>query len=162
MGGRQVRTGDQWGNIYDHHAVVYEWDNGVRVYSFTRQMADCYMQTEDIVLGTKGQANILANEIIGENPWRYPRDKKRSDPGMYDIEHAELFKSIRDGQPINNGLYMSYSTLLAIMGRMATYTGQRVTWDMALNSQENLTPERYEWGDVKTPEVAMPGTTKFA
>jgi predicted dehydrogenase len=162
MGGRQVRTGPEWGNIYDHHAVVYEWDNGVRCYSFTRQMADCHMETEDIVLGTKGQAKILANEITGENPWRYPRDKKRSDPGMYDIEHMELFKSIRDGQPINNGLYMSYSTLLAIMGRMATYTGQRITWDMALNSEENLTPERYEWGDVRTPGVAMPGKTKFA
>jgi hypothetical protein len=80
---------------------------------------------------------------------------------MYDVEHAELFASIKAGKPINNGLYMSYSTLLAIMGRMATYTGERITWDMALNSQEKLGPERYEWGDVKPPEVAMPGITKF-
>ncbi|MCU0879738.1 MAG: hypothetical protein MUF06_18335 [Pirellulaceae bacterium] len=117
-----------------------------------------YNQTEDIILGTKGQAKVIAHEIqSGEERWRYRGPK----PGMYDVEHVELFKSIKDGKPINNGLYMSYSTLLAIMGRMATYTGERITWDMAMNSQENLTPETYEWGDVKVPEVAMPGKTKF-
>jgi predicted dehydrogenase len=160
MGGRQVRTGPEWGNIYDHHAVAYEWPNGVRMFSFTRQMAgeNMYNQTEDIILGTKGQAKVIAHEIqSGEERWRYRGPK----PGMYDVEHVELFKSIKDGKPINNGLYMSYSTLLAIMGRMATYTGERITWDMAMNSQENLTPETYEWGDVKVPEVAMPGKTKF-
>ena len=81
---------------------------------------------------------------------------------MYDQEHTELFASIRAGKPINNGHYMSYSTLLAIMGRMATYTGQEITWEMAMNSQEDLTPARYEWGDIKVPEVAMPGKTKFS
>jgi predicted dehydrogenase len=158
MGGRQVRTGPEWGNIYDHHAVVYEWANGVRVYSLTRQMADCAMETEDIVLGTKGQARVIKHEITsGEEKWRYRGEK----PSMYDVEHVELFASLKAGKPINNGTYMSYSTLLAIMGRMATYTGQKITWEAALNSQENLTPERYEWGDVKVPEVAMPGKTKF-
>jgi predicted dehydrogenase len=161
MGGRQVRTGPEWGNIYDHHAVAYEWDNGVRVYSFTRQMAGerMFNETEDIVLGTKGQARVIKHEITTEgDKWRYRGEK----PGMYDVEHAELFASIKAGKPINNGLYMSYSTLLAVMGRMATYTGERITWDMALNSQEKLGPERYEWGDVKSPEVAMPGKTNFA
>jgi predicted dehydrogenase len=158
LGGRQVRTGPEWGNIYDHHAVVYEWAGGVRVFSFTRQMHECAMETEDIVLGTKGQARVIKHEIDSpEGKWRYRGDK----PSMYDVEHVELFKSIKDGKPINNGEYMSYSTLLAIMGRMATYTGQRITWEMAMNSQEDLTPERYEWGDVKVPAVAMPGITKF-
>ena len=82
---------------------------------------------------------------------------------MYDVEHVELFKSIKEGKPINNGQYMCYSTMLAIMGRMATYTGQRITWDEALNSKQDLTPESYEWGPVKLPpgalDVAMPGTT---
>ncbi|MEX2176165.1 MAG: Gfo/Idh/MocA family oxidoreductase [Pirellulaceae bacterium] len=160
MGGRQVRTGAEWGNIYDHHAVAYEWPNNVMVYSFTRQMAGekMFNETEDLVLGTKGQARVIKHEIVsGEDKWRYRGPK----PGMYDVEHAELFASIKAGKPINNGLYMSYSTLLAIMGRMATYTGERITWDMALNSQENLTPAGYEWGDIPVPEVAMPGKTQF-
>ena len=84
---------------------------------------------------------------------------------MYDVEHVELFKSIRDGNPINNGQYMCYSTLLAIMGRMATYTGQRITWEDAMNSKLDLTPESYAWGPVKLPPealaVAMPGKTPF-
>jgi myo-inositol 2-dehydrogenase / D-chiro-inositol 1-dehydrogenase len=162
MGGRQVRTEPQYGNIYDHHAVVYEWANGVRVFAFTRQMAGQKMfnQTEDIILGTKGQANVIKHEIMaGGDIWKYRGDK----PSMYDVEHAELFKSIKDGKPINNGVYMSYSTMLAILGRMATYTGQRITWDEAMNSQLNLTPESYDWGPVKLPtealSVAMPGKT---
>jgi hypothetical protein len=163
LGGRQVRTGDEWGNIFDHHAVVYEWENGVRVYSFTRQMHECAMETEDIVLGTKGQARVIKHEIVsGGETWRYRGEK----PGMYDVEHAELFKSIKDGKPINNGTYMSYSTMLAIMGRMATYTGQRITWEDAMNSQEDLTPKSYALGPVELPEsalkVALPGVTKFS
>jgi myo-inositol 2-dehydrogenase / D-chiro-inositol 1-dehydrogenase len=162
MGGRQVRTEPQYGNIYDHHAVVYEWANGVRVFAFTRQMAGQKMfnQTEDIILGTKGQANVIKHEIMaGGDTWKYRGDK----PSMYDVEHAELFQSIKDGKPINNGVYMSYSTMLAILGRMATYTGQRITWDEAMNSQLNLTPQSYDWGPVKLPpealSVAMPGKT---
>jgi predicted dehydrogenase len=162
MGGRQVRTEPQYGNIYDHHAVVYEWANGVRVFAFTRQMAGqkLFNQTEDIILGTKGQANVIKHEITaGGETWKYRGDK----PSMYDVEHAELFKSIKAGQPINNGTYMCYSTMLAILGRMATYTGQRITWDDAINSKLDLTPESYEWGDVKLPPealaVAMPGKT---
>ncbi len=162
MGGRQVRTEPQYGNIYDHHAVVYEWANGVRVFAFTRQMAGQKMfnNTEDIILGTKGQANVIKHEInAGGETWKYRGDK----PSMYDVEHAELFKSIRDGNPINNGVYMCYSTMLAILGRMATYTGQRITWDDALNSKLDLTPESYDWGPVKLPPeslaVAMPGKT---
>ncbi len=158
LGGRQVRTGPEWGNIYDHHAVVYEWANGVKCFAFTRQMAGCSNETEDFVMGTKGRAQILAHTITsGDDKWKYRGDK----PSMYDQEHVELFKSIRDGKPINNGTYMSYSTLFAIMGRMATYTGQNITWEQAMNSTEDLTPAAYEWGEVKVPGVAMPGITKF-
>lgn len=165
LGGRQVRTGPDWGNIYDHHAVIYEWANGVRVFAFTRQMADCFPETDDIILGTKGQARILKNEITGENPWKYPREQKRADKGMYDIEHDELFASIKAGKPLNNGIYMSYSTMLAILGRMATYTGQRITWDEAINSKLDLTPKSYAMGPVELPpgvlDVATPGVTKL-
>jgi predicted dehydrogenase len=162
LGGRQVRTEPMWGNIYDHHAVCYEWDSGVKTFAYTRQMKGCKNDTDDYVLGTKGKAIVLGTgnrpRIVNEQgEWRYDGPS----PSMYDVEHQELFAAIRAGQTINNGTYMSYSTLLAIMGRMACYTGQEVTWDMALNSQEDLSPEKYEWGDVKIPEVAMPGVTKF-
>jgi predicted dehydrogenase len=159
LGGRQVRTDPKWGHIYDHFATCYEWENGVKMYSYTRQMAGCKNTVEDYMLGTQGRAEVLRNHIQGRGePWKYSGPKA----SMYDIEHKELFEAIRSGQTINNGTYMSYSTLLAIMGRMACYTGQEITWDMAMNSQENLSPEKYEWGDVKIPEVAMPGITKFS
>lgn len=162
LGGRQVRTGPQWGNIYDHHAVVYEWPN-VRVFSFTRQMEKCANETEDIIFGTKGKARVIKHEIeAGGDTWRYRGEK----PSMYDVEHDELFKSIKAEKPINNGQYMCYSTMLAIMGRMATYTGQRVTWEAAWNSTQDMTPRNYAWGPVELPpevlEVAMPGRTKLA
>ena len=122
-------------------------------------MADCHNDTEDYVIGTKGRASILKNEIIaGGETWRYKGDK----PSMYDVEHIELFAAIRAGKPINNGSYMCSSTLFGIMGRMATYTGKQVTWDQALNSKEDLSPAKYEWMNVPTPEVPMPGQTKLA
>jgi len=143
------------GHIYDHFATCYEWENGVKMYSYTRQMPGCKNTVEDYMLGTKGRAEVLRNYVQGEGePWQYK--KPPNEPSMYDVEHQELFAAIRAGQTINNGTYMSYSTLLAIMGRMACYTGQEITWDMALNSKEDLSPEKYEWGDVKIPEVAMP------
>ena len=80
---------------------------------------------------------------------------------MYQNEHNELFASIRKGEPINNGDYMTKSTLMAIMGRMATYTGQVITWEQALNSKEDLTPAQYAFGPMPMPTVAMPGVTKF-
>lgn len=158
LGGRQVRTDPKWGNIYDHFATCYEWENGTKMYSYTRQMAGCKNTVEDYMLGTKGRAAVLQNLIQGPGePWKYSGPKT----SMYDQEHKELFAAIRNGQTINNGTYMSYSTLLAIMARMSCYTGQEITWDMALNSQESLTPAEYAWGDVKIPEVPMPGVTKF-
>ena len=82
---------------------------------------------------------------------------------MYDVEHVELFASIRAGKPINNGDYMANSSMLAVMGRMCTYTGQTLTWDQCFNSQERLGPTEYAWNDnVPATTVAIPGRTKFA
>ena len=81
---------------------------------------------------------------------------------MYEVEHKEMFEAIRAGNPINNGVYMARSTMMAIMGRMACYTGQRIESEKALNSSEDLRPEKYEFGDIKIPAVAMPGQTPFA
>jgi hypothetical protein len=91
------------------------------------------------------------------NTWVY-RGKPKD---MYQVEHDELFASIRKGTPINNGDYMAKSTLIAIMGRMAAYTGKQITWEMALNSKENLSPAQYEWGAMPEPVVAIPGVTAF-
>ncbi len=168
LGGRQVRTDPKYGTIYDHHAVVYEYAEEVPVFSYCRQMGGCYNEVTDTFIGTKGRCFMNPPRILqieGENPWSY------DGPGgnMYDLEHVALFQSIRDGRPINNGQYMAYSTMLAILGRMVTYTGQRLTWEEALNSVEDLSPADYAW-DAQPPvlpdenghyPVAMPGQTKF-
>lgn len=165
LGGRQVRTDPAYGNIFDHHAVCYEFPGRVPVHSYCRQMAGCYNETNDVILGTKGRANVLKFRIEGENPWRYTGP----DCNMYDVEHQELFAAIRSGTPINNGVYMARSTMTAILGRMATYTGQAITWDDAINSPEALAPAEYGF-DAQPPimpdaqgryPVATPGVTKF-
>lgn len=158
LGGRQVRTGPEYGHIFDHHAVVYEYANGTKVFAYTRQQDGCKVDVEDYFIGTKGRAQVLRHAITGENAWRYTGKKNN----MYQTEHDELFASIRSGNPINNGVFMARSTLLAIMGRMATYTGKEVTWEQALNSQERLGPDKYDWGSLGVPDVAQPGRTPLA
>lgn len=157
LGGRQVRVEEQWGNIYDHFAVVYEYETGAKMFSFCRQQNGCANDTNDYFIGTKGKANILKNTIEGEKSWRYEGPK----PSMYQVEHDELFASLRAGNAINNGHYMALSSMLAIMGRMASYTGKTITWKEAINSQEDLTPASYEFGPLPVPPVAKPGVTQF-
>jgi predicted dehydrogenase len=161
LGGRQVRTGPQSGNIYDHHSVVYEYPNGSKLHSNCRQIPGCHNNMSAQATGTKGKAFFSESrgglKITGEQPWTYTGLENN----FYQTEHDELFASIRNGKPINNGEYMAKSTLLAIMGRMATYTGQAITWEQAMNSKEDLTPASYDWGALPTPPVAMPGLTKF-
>jgi predicted dehydrogenase len=159
MGGRQVRTEVIYGNIYDHHSVTYEYENGTRIFSNTRQQPGCKNNMSAKVAGAKGSAEVSESrlEITSPSSWRF-RDKVKN---MYQVEHDELFAGIRSGQPLNNGEYMAKSTLLAIMGRMATYTGQEVTWEQALNSQEDLTPEAYAWGPAPEAKIAVPGITKL-
>ena len=157
LGGRQVRTDPKWGNIYDHHAVCYEYDNGLKVFAYTRQMENCWNQVDDFVYGTQGKATLLKHEIEGKEQWKHTGPR----PSMYDIEHEELFAGIRSGNIINNGVYMANSTMVAIMGRMACYTGELIETEKAMKSEENLTPAGYEFGDIPVPEVPMPGQTKF-
>jgi myo-inositol 2-dehydrogenase / D-chiro-inositol 1-dehydrogenase len=160
-GGRQVRTGADYGHIFDHFSLVYSYENGARGYHFCRQQAGCAMENADYFIGTKGIAKINAFgplTISGQNPWRFQGER----PDMYQVEHDELFASIRKGEPINHGTWMAHSTLLAIMGRMAGYTGQVITWEQALNSQEQLGPSKLDWdAPIPVPPVAMPGQTQF-
>jgi predicted dehydrogenase len=163
-GGRQVRTAPKYGNIFDHFEIVYEYANGVRGFLFTRQQAGCANDNSAVYFGTKGIGRDLGFsgtgvfDENGERTWRYNGPK----PVMYDVEHAEFFASIRSGRHINDGDRMATSTMVGIMGRMAAYTGQEISYEQALNSQEKLVPDDLTW-DSPAPEVkvAMPGQTKF-
>ena len=162
LGGRQVRTGKEFGHIFDHHAVCFEYANGVKLFSYCRQQDGTHNDVTDYVLGTKGTARVMQHTITdrdGKTLWRH---KKSPKDDMYQNEHDELFAGVRAGKPINNGDYMCKSTLLGILGRMATYTGQVITWEMAFNSKEDLTPAKYEFGPLPLAPVPMPGVTKFA
>lgn len=160
VGGRQIPNHE--GNIYDHMEVNYEYAHGVRAFLGCRQQTGCYSENRDYLMGTKGLGNIGGRrapvEITGANPWTYSGPT----PDMYQVEHNELFASIRAGKPINDGPWMCSSTLMAIMGRMAAYTGQEISWEQALNSQEKLVPDQLDW-NMKLPiaPMAMPGQTKF-
>ena len=166
LGGRQVHSDVTIGNIYDHHAVVYEYPNGVRLYSHCRRQAGCYNEVSDHFLGTTGRANVLKNQIEGQTEWRYRGPKGNK----YVLEHETLFTSIRNGKPVNDGVFMARSTMLAILGRMVTYTGKEITWDAAINSSQRLAPASYAW-DADPPvlpdangnyPIAVPGVTQFA
>jgi myo-inositol 2-dehydrogenase / D-chiro-inositol 1-dehydrogenase len=160
LGGRQMRTDPKWGNIFDHHSVVYEYKSGVRVFSNCRQQSGDTPMLNDVsdhIIGTKGSAQLMKHTITAGKTWEF--DGQNSE--MYDQEHVELFSGIRKGEPVNNGLDGAHSTLMSIMGRMATYTGMKITWDMAMKSKEDLSPPKYEWGPLKYAPVAVPGVTKF-
>ncbi|MCZ7639238.1 MAG: hypothetical protein M5U12_26225 [Verrucomicrobia bacterium] len=158
-GGRQIPNHE--GNIFDHIDVFYEWENGVRAFMAQRQIAGCYSDNSDYLMGEKGTGTIKgwAAPIIkvGET-WRY----RGSANNMYQTEHDELFAALRAGRPINDGDWMVKSTLAAIMGRQAAYTGQEITWEQALNSEEKFVPDDLTW-DMALPikPMAVPGKTKL-
>ena len=163
MGGRQTLTGPEYGQIYDHFSVVYEYADGARLVSDCRQQPGCKNDLSVQAFGTRGRAELserkkgLRIKSAGGD-WTYDGPNNE----MYQAEHDALFAAIRSGKPINNGEYMARSTLLAIQGRMAAYTGQEVTWEMALNSKEDLRPFRYDWdGSPPSSRVAVPGQTPF-
>jgi predicted dehydrogenase len=156
MGGRQVRTGPEFGQIFDHFSVEFEYPGGVWITSTCRQIDGCAGNVSENVVGTRGRSDP-SRWIKGATDWRF----EGKSPNAYVQEHTDLIASIRAGAPLNEGKRIAESTLSAIMGRMSTYTGQEVTWEQALNSKLDLTPPHYEFGDLEVPEVAMPGKTKL-
>jgi myo-inositol 2-dehydrogenase / D-chiro-inositol 1-dehydrogenase len=159
VGGRQIPA--HGGNIFDHMEVNYLYPNNVRAFVGQRQIEGCYNENSDYIAGTKGVATIGRGplpRIEGQTKWTFEGVKN----DMYQAEHDVLFASIRQGKPINDGQRMATSTMLAIMGRMAAYTGQQVTWDQALNSKERLFPEKLEWGmSLPVQPMPRPGITKL-
>ena len=159
VGGRQIPA--HGGDIYDHFEVNYLYPNNVRAFVACRQIEGCYNENADYILGTKGACTIGRGplpRITGESTWTFEGQKN----DMYQAEHDALFASIRKGQPINDGKWMATSTMLAMMGRMAAYTGQQITWEQALNSQEAIFPAELDWkGSLAVRPMPMPGKTKF-
>lgn len=152
------------GNIFDHMTATYEWANGARGVIAQRQIANCYSDNSDYVLGGKGKgwngwSNAYFKNADGSNGWRY----RGENPDMYVVEHQHLYKAIRAGEFHNDGDRMVNSTLAGIMGRLSAYTGQEVTWEQALNSKIQLVPDNLSW-DMKLPiePLPVPGKTKLA
>jgi predicted dehydrogenase len=160
VGGRVIPA--EGGNIYDHFSANYIYGNGVRATLANRQIEGCYNENADYIMGSDGTCTIGRSptpRIEGKTNWTWTGQKY----DMYQREHDVLFASIRKHQPVNDGKRLATSTLLAIMGRMAAYTGQEVTWDQALNSQEKLVPDQLTWaGSIPVPPRAEPGITKFS
>jgi myo-inositol 2-dehydrogenase / D-chiro-inositol 1-dehydrogenase len=162
VGGRQTRPDlPETGNVYDHFSIIYEYERGVRAYHMCRHWPNTPSDNSAYFLGSQGKCTMQpwngTHVIDGANPWT--GTAKSND--MYQREHDILFESIRDGKPINDGVRMSHSSLLAIMGRMAAYTGQDVTWDQAMNASEDLNSVPWTLGDRATPPLAIPGKSQL-
>ena len=165
LGGRQSRTDSLFGHIFDHHAICYQYSSGQRAFAFCRQQDGTDTDTSQLVYGEKGTADLMRNTMSGDRQWRYSAARRRDRNGDKDLpyqqEHEALFEGIRKGKPVNHGESAAKSSLMAIMGRMASYTGQNVSWEQALNSEEDLSPPAYEFGELEIPPVAIPGKTKL-
>ncbi|MBW3541642.1 MAG: Gfo/Idh/MocA family oxidoreductase [Planctomycetes bacterium] len=166
MGGREVRTESKYGEIFDHHNVQYEFADGSWMFSECRHIRNCWNSVSEHAHGSQGVANISGSSIAtnsGEK-WRF----KGKSPNPYQQEHDDLFAAIRNDTPYNEGEYGAKSTLVAIMGRMATYSGKIITWDEALHSEHSIMPKQFAW-DAEPPTlpgpdghypIPVPGVTK--
>jgi predicted dehydrogenase len=159
VGGRQFRTEARYGHIYDHFAIDFEYPDGVRVMSMCRQIQGTRSRIGEHFIGTTGTSNA-AGEIAGRTTWKFDAAAKPVPPMVQ--EHTDLVASIRAGKPFNELQQIAESTLSAIMGREAAYTGQELTWDEVLNAEQNLTPPAVAFGPLDVPPVPMPGRTKLA
>ncbi len=168
MGGREVRTGKEFGEIFDHHTVEYEYADGSRMYSQCRHIKGCQNKVTEAFHGTKGSAPEPGVLLDASGNVLY-KHRDKNDPNPYQVEHDELFAAVAAGEykfaDAENG---AHATLSAIMGRLATYSGQEVTWEDALKSDISLQPKRIAW-DAEMPlnpgpdgfyPVAIPGVTK--
>ena len=168
MGGRQVRIGPQYGEIFDHHAVEFEYADGTRCFSVCRHMPACWDSFAEHCHGTKGSVEIEGHGRAFLRIDGQPQVKLERGPDGHQLEMDDLMAALMAGQPYNEGDWAADSTMTAILGRMASYSGQVVRWDDAIASQIDLAPERWSW-DAK-PKVlpgpdgiypcAVPGVTK--
>jgi predicted dehydrogenase len=148
LGGRSSMRERIYGDVFDHHSVVYQFPNGVPVYAFCRTTTGCYNDSSSTVLGSKGKASITGRRIWGETNWRWTG---RCNP--YQVEHDVLFAAIRNGEPVNNGAYMVPSTMTTVMGQLSCYTGKQVTWDEINASDFYYLPKPEDCHDGMEPPV---------
>jgi len=148
LAGRSTMTEPIYGDVFDHHSVVYEFENGVRIYAFCRTTEGCYNENSSVVFGTKGRASIMGCQIWGENEWHW---EGGCDP--YQIEHDVLFKGIRSGEPVNNGDYMARTTMMGVMGQISCYTGEEITWERINKSDFFYPPKPEDCHDGMEPPV---------
>lgn len=148
LGGRSSMTEPIYGDVFDHHSVVYQFENGVLIYAFCRTTTGCYNDYSSIVLGSKGKADIMRCRITGETNWHW---QGRCDP--YQREHDVLFAAIRSGKPVNNGDYMARSTMTSVMGQISCYTGKEVKWEQINQSDFYYPPRPEECHDDMEPPV---------
>ena len=158
VGGRQWRTAPAYGHIYDHFGVDFEYANGARVVSMCRQIDGTTNRIGEHFIGTKGSSDA-SSQITGAKAWTYAKPEKPVSP--YVQEHTDLIASIRAGKPYNHLKQVAESTLTAIMGREAAYTGQEVSWDALLKADLDLTPPQAAFGPLAVPPIATPGRTKL-
>jgi predicted dehydrogenase len=151
MGGCEVRKGPDYGEIFDHHAVEFEYEDGTRMFSQCRHINGCWNSVSEYVQGTKGRCDVSRHTITGENSWRF-RDGGR-DP--YQQEHDDLFDAIRNDKPYNEAEYGAKSSMTAILGRMATYSGKVIEWEDAINSKISVMPASFDW-NAETPNKPGP------
>ncbi len=168
LGGRQVRKGPNFGEIFDHHAVEFTYPDGTKMFSYCRQIDNCWGSFSQHAHGTKGVVNIDGHgtselRVDGQEPLRWKREKDG-----HQVEMDDLFAALLAGQPYNEGEHGAHSTMTAILGRMATASGQIVRWDDAIKSELNLLPPKLTWDaqPLVLPDqngeyaCAMPGKTK--
>lgn len=160
LGGRQARPNHpNYGHIYDHFAVEFEYANGMKMFSQSRQMDKVDSKVSEFIAGTKGTSDCKSYiRLSGGGNWRF----REQDVNPYQQEHQDLIASIRAGKPLNEAQQTAEATLMGIMGRESAYSGQFVEWDQILNSNLRLGPEKYEFGPLPFPEVAIPGAYKVS
>jgi predicted dehydrogenase len=167
MGGRSASFGVIYGNTFDHHAVVFEYANGVRAYAYCRTQNNCYGSGESIILGSKGRAYMYGGRIEGETNWKY----QGPSGNPYDLEHKAFFQAIRSGNPLNCGDYMARSSQVAVMGQLTCYCGKELTWDQVSKSDFAFAPRaenvRLDMEPPVRPDekgnypVPVPGVTEY-
>ena len=158
VGGRQARTSPEFGNIYDHFTVEYEYPNGIRVMSMASQIEGSTPRVGERVVCTKGatfttRAEGYIDDVKGKRIYKYDDPIHSGEVAQF----AGLIKSIREGKPINECQRLAETSLTVIMGRMSAYTGRALSWKWALKSKLDLSPAKYELGDLPVRDVAIPG-----
>ena len=150
MGGREVRTGKDTGEIYDHHYVEFTYADGSVLNSQCRHIKGCMNKVSETLIGTKGRVELdgggkgSITDLKGSDLYRH---RGKDDPNPYQVEHDELFASIRKGEVINDLHFGAMSTMTSILGRYATYSGLEVKMEDALASTIQLMPASNKWSD---------------